>query len=542
MKIMVSGFRRIKKAELTTGKVTLLAGKNEAGKTSLIQGIAAALSPLTIPVDLLNKQKILSIVHTGMPKSTILVEGNKWMSGISYPSCDRASEGDAVSISEYATGLKSVIDEPVKTRSEIICKLLDAYPTKEMLAEELGFNVDRLWETIQVSGWDGAHAHAKETGARLKGGWEEITGKRFGVKIAESWKPDKYEFDLADATEEELAAELKAEHEWLEISIANETITAQDVAELESAKTRLPELKNKRTQLLSDIDKLKNAFRLGKTAIANMPPALQPETQQCPNCNVPLSITGGKIVLPVQITAETIAKRKADIEEMEKSQQIIVESAAKLDKELLEINAEIVAAEKVIATKSETIKQELHGKKQKASVEECRKLVEAARTRLDAFVTYQKATKAFNNIVLNQRIVDILSPQGLRLTVVKSAIEKLNIKIKKLCILAGWKEVCIGTDMEITQEGWPHYLLSESAKYRTRVILQLVFSGIMKEGIVLIDGADILDKKGRNGLFKALSKMPFESIVGMTMHKKEDIPDLSGIGGRCYWVEDGVVA
>ena len=59
--------------------------------------------------------------------------------------------------------------------------------------------------------------------------------------------------------------------------------------------------------------------------------------------------------------------------------------------------------------------------------------------------------------------------------------------------------------------------------------------------MVLIDGADILDSEAKNGLLKLLFKMPFQSIVAMTMNKKETVPDLSKKDGTSIWIEDGRV-
>ena len=56
---------------------------------------------------------------------------------------------------------------------------------------------------------------------------------------------------------------------------------------------------------------------------------------------------------------------------------------------------------------------------------------------------------------------------------------------------------------------------------------------------LVIDGADILDKAGRNGLLRLLLAADRPSLVCMTMATSEDMPDLRGNEiGHSYWIEN----
>ena len=48
--------------------------------------------------------------------------------------------------------------------------------------------IEKLWATIAEIGWDNAHASYEETGKRMKGQWEQLTGeRRYGSAKASNW-------------------------------------------------------------------------------------------------------------------------------------------------------------------------------------------------------------------------------------------------------------------------------------------------------------------------------------------------------------------
>ena len=93
-----------------------------------------------------------------------------------------------------------------------------------------------------------------------------------------------------------------------------------------------------------------------------------------------------------------------------------------------------------------------------------------------------------------------------------------------------------------TYGGTIYLLLSESAKFRVRVVLQIAMAMMDRSQVLVIDAADILDKGGRNGLFKAVKTAGLPVMISMTFDGQELMPDLGKAGiGRSYWIEGGVV-
>jgi len=546
MKITINAFRKLKSACITTGKkITIIAGKMEQGKTSLLQGIAVATTGQITPIAELAKNQILSLVHSGSPKATIIIEGANGMSGVSYPDCKRAMEGEAPEISIWSSGIQSILNEPQKTRSKTMASILQSEPSKEMLFAELDKisagekTKQKLWETIEVSGWDAAYDHAKETGTRRKGQWEEVTGQRYGSKVAATWTPEKWEFDLSGKSEQELLDDLKAEQEWLEVAISDNAVTDIDKTKIEEAKKELPPLVERSVTIQQRIDALRVAYKNTKTAIAETPETIQPTFQKCPNCNCDLMVNHGTIGKAETVERSVIEQNNKELVELKKSLDIITAEAKSLEAELLVVKARIFSTESIANSKTE--QGTATTKTTKASVEECRKLVKRAGDRLLAFQTKEKSDKINKSIDTNKKLIDILAPNGLRSASLTKALSHFNSICEALSKTAKWGEVHLNSDMSVTHRGWPYMLISESAKWRVKVSLQLTIAKILKDSFVLIDGVDILDSDGKNGLIKLLLTMPFESIIAMTLQHTDIMPDLEKYGGKSYWIEDGVV-
>jgi len=144
------------------------------------------------------------------------------------------------------------------------------------------------------------------------------------------------------------------------------------------------------------------------------------------------------------------------------------------------------------------------------------------------------------------KVVEILSPDGLRKKRLSKMLSQINKPMAEMCATAGWKPVEIMDDLSISYSGSPYALLSESEKWKTRAMLQFTVASF-EDGaeIILIDGADILDKIGRNGLIRASLKSKFRVVIFMTLNEKNELPGseaLEKMNGHSYWIENGVLA
>jgi len=549
MKLTVNAFRRIKKLEITiSDTVTLIAGKIEQGKTSLLHAIGAVTTSESMLSLLgLTQKNALLLLHTGQPKATIISETGDGMSGISFPDGKRVSEGTPLEISVWASGLKNILDEPLKNRSEIMSKILKSEPDQKRLFEELGkFSSSpagnaRLWDTIQVQGWDAAHEQAKTKGVELKRDWQNVTGVKYGSSKSEGWVPDTWDFDLTNAAEDDLKKAVDEEKQWLEIAIASETIDELEEEKIIKATERLPVLNKLLETMNEQYQKLREAYTKTKTAINTMPEAKQPVIQRCPNCSIDLAIIDGKIQKYEAVEEAEIEQRKNDIDQLNRSLSIIDADIATTNQNILNTKAEILECKKIIdapatGEKSENVKQP------KATADDCRQYLKKAEDRLSAFRAKKSADAISERIKLNQKIIDILAPDGLRLVTLESKMKEFNALLAKISSVSGWGEIYLNRDMTINHRGWPYpHLISGSAQWRVRLAMQIAISQVLGDSLVLVDGADILDSENRNSLIKLLIRLKIRAVVAMTVDGEEKVPNLSKVGGVGYWIEDGVI-
>ena len=548
MKITVNGFRRIKKIEVTLADtVTLIAGKVEQGKTSLLHAIGAATTSESIlsVLGLTQKQSLL-LLHTGQPKATIIAETKDGMNGISFPDGKRVTEGTPAEISVWSAGLKNILDEPVKIRPEIMSKILNSNPDYDTFSAEIDKisnspeGKKRIWETIKVQGWDAAHYQAKKTNTGLKALWEDATGERYGSKKADEWVPAAWDFDLTNATEEDLQHDVNEEREWLEVAITSETIDALDKEKIEDAKKQLPELEEKLEKLEDSLSKNKNAYLTTKTAINNIPEAKQPTIHKCPNCSTQLAIISGKIEKYESVDEKIIEQREKYLADLNKSLEIIDADISATNHNIISVKSEIMECKKTI--ESGTVEKTETEKQPKATSELCRQYLKTAETRLAAFQSKKKADDLCKKIKVSQAIVDVLAPTGLRLAFLETKISEFNKLLAKISEISGWGEFYMNQDITVNHRGWPYpHLISGSAQWRVRLAMQIAISQVLGDSIILVDGADILDSENRNALIKLLIKMKLRAVVVMTVDSKDKLPDLSRVGGISYWIEDGMV-
>lgn len=259
--------------------------------------------------------------------------------------------------------------------------------------------------------------------------------------------------------------------------------------------------------------------------------------QKCPSCKTLLRVSNGKILkADTTLTKEAKAKiekeRKTlsiELDNLTKSKTAILNQNQKLE---VKINIAKDAMEKL---KNASTKEDGNG------VDDVKNRLKLAQERLVAFNKKHFADNKTTSISKNKQLCDILAPDGLRKEKLQSVLHKLNEGLKIICNHGKWKNVKIGSDLNITYNGLSLNLCSGSENYITRFVLQAAFSLRFGDNFLIVDALDILDKKGRNGVFAVLTIFKITSLVCSTIYNKKDLPKLEKIGGRSYWVEGGKI-
>lgn len=572
MNVTINNFRGLASASLDISKICLLAGPNEAGKTSASQALAAALTGEPIPISGVKKAQAGLLVRSGTANGSVDLTSEQGTSNIQWPSAKVKSEGQPPWSSHFAVGLQSIVNLDDKERVKVLTDYLKAVPTRADLDRQLASMkmpvtvLDQLWDLIEKQGWDGAAAQIKDKGARLKGQWEQITGDRYGSKKGESWIPEGYDNDLMGQSESTLAALVTDARDTLESAIAADAVDDSKRADLEALAALVPERQAAVTAakaatvdpaMQAQIDEAQGFIKgmsekrdAIQKELSELPTPKQATGMPCPHCNTVLQVSGNKLDIAAVLSEDEIAKRQAAIDEVKAKLDGVNDAIAKHMTAVSGIAANIREAEKAneqaianairLLGESSLAEQELAkpvAGKSEISVDDCRTTLAVAEKRLKAFKAKLEADRLHTAICSNTELYAKISPEGIRQDVLAKALKSFNDSLVPICAAAGWRTVTLESDFLPTYGGTIYLLLSESAKFRVRVILQMGMALIDKSQALIIDAADILDKGGRNGLFKAVKAAGLPALVAMTIDSKDLVPNLAKAGVGCsYWL------
>lgn len=543
MRVSVTNFRGIKRADIDLSRIALIAGSNASGKSSMAQAVGAALTGEVVPLDGLRKSDAGMLVHSGAGKGSIVIEADGGRIEVAYPRAQLKTEGTPPAASVYAVGRRSILDLSAKEAAAVLLDYLQALPTASEIhkaARSIGLDeqlATQLVERISDLGWDGAHAAAKETGARLKGQWEGVTGERYGSAKGESWLPEHWDTDLAGASEESLQAAVTQAREFLEAAIA---ATAVSDAEREHLRARAARQETVRQDICAEqatLDKLAREADQKREALRSLPrPSAEEKTVPCPHCEKPVVIRGTNIVKPTVADSEENRRRAEAIAQAEAAYNDVVARKGQSEARIASLKRDLVDA----AQAAERLASLPEQGENVADIEAAREGVAIAERRLAAFRARREASRLHAGICVNQQVVAMLAPDGLRLRKLREAIGAFNKCLCGLSVSAGWGTVEVLDDLTITYDGKPSVLLSESERFRTRVVLQVAMAMLDGSAAVVVDAADILDRTGRNGLIRMLSGIDKPSLVCMTLMKDAvpAAPDMLD----AYWLEGGTVS
>ena len=552
VRAIISNMFGIERADIEAAPIAALFGRNWSGKSSACRALAAALSGQCLPVHGITKGTSGAYVRDGAESGAVRVTGEGWGVRLTYPGGERSSDGKPPEPSVYAVGLASIVDLPPRERATALAKYVAGEPTQDDLAfalDEKGVPVpyhDRVWTIATERGWDGAHAYAKEQGAKLKGKWEGITSARYGSDKAAHWLPTGYQED--GGTVEEREGRVAAAKTALERAVAKNAISTDEferMAALAGGVYIRSESVKSWEKALAERD---DAYKAAHAARNELPPS---ETDAgavaCPHCDgmVVGCVVGGRLA-SLDKAGEPMDK------EERKKRRIAIASAdgelARARGALNEAKTKGNEAKHALADAEDAASWLKEHKSEKGesggedAVAQARTALDGAEKALAAATAKEAAEKTHASIAINQAIVAVLAPDGLRARILARGLTSLNAdRLRPVARAAEWRETAIEPDLSVTYGGRSYSLLSASEQWRARATLAVAMALIEGHKIAILDGADILDQAGRNGLMQMLVTLGLTAVLGMTLNAREKAPDLAKMGiGRTYWVESGI--
>lgn len=546
MKIEIKNYRGVSDAALTMAPIALVAGTNGAGKSSVAQAVASALTKNPAPIAGIAKNAASKLLRDGTKRGKCTVGDDAGSVTANWPGASVSEDGQPPFASDIACGLVSLVDMKPKDAAALLISAIEALPTLENLQQALpkigAELLNQVWASIQADGWDNAHKRAQERGAKLKGAWEHVAGEKYGPAKADGWCHPRFAEDDRELTEQQLidiVASLKAE---LEQAIANQAADAALTAQLQQRAAGLDEAKRQHSQAVDQLTAATDAHTEIQTQLAALPHPEAAETlAECPHCKGHLVVVSRTVV-----KAPTIG---ISAEENQARSDAVQQKGAELDQSHLRVSEaqNAVAKLEYSVRDAEAAARQLaeikEGQFTSEQIQQLRHDLAEAEADLTAFRAEVSADNYHQQIQQNQKVIDALAPDGVRQQVLSEKMSKFNAALERLSAAASWPVVKIDAELSVTLGERPYILLSESEKYRARTVLQVALADLDGSDAVIVDAADILDRSGRNGLFKMLTASGLRALVCMTMNQVADVPDLSKAGlGASYWLGDSILA
>lgn len=557
MQVIVKNFRGISEAQIEVSPVALLCGLNGAGKTSMARAIAAAATGKAVPFPKVTKKDCGVMLRHGSKAGMAVLATGDGTTTVEWPKAEVQTNGLPISVSEIAAGLTDLLSMKEDAALAYLIDLLKANPDLEDIkAEFIGPNstqeevehwtktAEKIWKVIEAQGWPAAHKQAVETGAKLKGAWQQVTGTAYGKDKARSWFPDGWDDDLLEQTPESITEALTEARAQLEQAIGKSAVSQAERQRLEELAGRLPGLEKLVADKLVARDEAEKALKAAEEKLRGVPNPDARKDYECPHCQGAVhvsSVSGSDFLLTKAVKINEAKLKQARLE------------YAGLCGDQQRLSRELQACQFSLADATKNRDDALEASKKlegmgEAGVADSQSGLDAARARADRLQLelqilgkYQEATKVEGQIAKNQTIIDALDETGIRKKKLSNSLTAFcESWLLPLSDSLGMPPVTIDTDLAVKSGKTPFPMLSASEQFRVRTALQIAIAQLEKAGLVIIDGADILDKDGRARLMNIVVGLGIPAVVCMTLNRPDMAPDLAAAGvGATYWVEKG---
>lgn len=549
MRYVARDFMGSSKIDIVIDGITLIVGKGHVAKTSASRGLAALVTGDTLPYDGILKSEAAQLIRSGAPESVLYLETADSKIRIDYPTNVRKQDGDGVKASRIATGLESWVDiKKDADRAEAIAKTLKVDVTRADLEPELekigctAAEIFTMLGELTALGCDGALTAIKERGAKKKGQWEQLTQKGWGSVQAARWEPSTWEMDSKDWTEEFLTEKIKEARRKYEDLLRFQAITELEEAELKQLFESIPALEKAS-------DAANKAYHDAEKAVDKAIKALdahQVDTEvnrsmPCPECQCALIHIQGKLekYTGKGISPEALQKQldegRALSEKVLRAQQARDTAKQTVQDEAKKLNEALAAGERLKKATVVTEKPDTEGVKNELSL---------AERRLADWKRKIEADDLNAQIMRYVAVTKLLAPNGIKSQKLKKVMKDFNERLIRLSRAAGYQLCTITPDLRIQYGPEPLWKISKSERFACQVILQAAIAQLDGSEMLIVDGADVLDKDDRNALMRLLQDVALPALVTMTWSSDRDpVPDLAKAKlGRTYLLEQGTTS
>lgn len=560
--LSVSEVYRVRNVDLDISTpIVLLAGANEAGKSSVIDALRLALTGDAVRVSL--KRDWGQIVNDQAKQGSVVVTGDGWQVSVALPSGKRIVTGLSTlrvplesSLSPaYFSGLKP--DERRGFLFDLLGLTLDAKTIAPKLAgrgidDELVAEIAPLLGAVPMPDLAKRCADCATSG---KGAWRQVTGETWGEKKGAEWLPTVPSAP-SDSTPAGIAQDIartEAEISEYQQAIGEQSALSKATLDYETMANGLREkaalVGRRRAARDGTAKQHHDILAQFNDAKARAEGGNAPREYRCSECSAAQMVTPEGLrpyVMPEKV-ADPAAAHEA--QKLRASLDMLIRALDNAEGDLKE--AEDAAA---ALTALEASPPEPPGDTAeiKAALTEAQDRLRTLRTheqmhkdhetaKASAAKRRDEAAALHRNIVGWIALSEALGPSGIQAETITEALAEFNGRLEFTARLAHWANVQVREDMEILVGGRLYGLVSKSAKWRADALLAEACA-FWSSGLLALDEVDILDSANRLSLILMLDALAKAGQIGTcilagTFKSLNGLPPTVAV----HWLERGRV-
>lgn len=565
MKISVHNVTGVERAEFALASpITLIAGENAAGKSSLLGAIGRTLAGLPLPLSVKKKDSAV-MLKAGTKEGSVVITTPNGEVRADYPKADYSVvTGAAPRLGSIAAGLKNFSALSSDDRAVALLSALKAAATKEDVSRELtkaGIDDKKAKSVLDFLGegkdlaWDSTAKIYADMATKAKGLWRAYSGVNWGSSVAQGWKPEGFTEDLLTIPREELKQAVTDAEAARDKAIAAEGVDDETTQKLQSLVESIPTLDAKVEAGEKSVQEADLVVQAAQQTRNALPTASDNGNGKCPCCEAPLRIhrldltgTEYQISKVEQVPAKEKSARLTAIAQADgdlaNAKDKLTGARTALNAAKEELRLAYAAEDRLKAARE--AKEAAGLATSEVSVQSATEAKEAAEKRLALSDAFRKASAAQEDVVVSLKIAEILGPDGVRKAKLIGHLDLLNKQLLRPITEAGQlPDVSVTTDLDIQVNGRPFEFCSGSEQWLADTVIRLAIAKSQNAPVVIIDAADILDMGRKNGLFDAIENVGLPVILGMTVPggiaKCWDFGSADVALGASYWMDGGVL-
>lgn len=574
--------------------VTIVAGRNGSGKSSVNDAIRHALTGETVRVNL--KKDYGDLVTDGQESGFVEVATADANYSVVLPSgkgihCDNATLPfvlDAQRFSHispnerrsFLFGLMGLLTDSATVKDRLTVRGCDAKKVEQIA-------------TFLRAGFDAAQKEAAGKARDSKASWKTATGgETWGKDKAPKWKPTPLPHDADRAAARYENAVTKRNEVNSELAKAH-----QDLGAIKAEQRRQNEAEARRLELheqASKIDRIQHKLKIDIESLSEWEEKVDTTRKKAGATPVNTKAQGEFLLRglarvtddfltiannnPGQFDESLINRASTHLAEYKKlhgwphssQEQIATEAAAKAEavsklpeyenalallqrsvangkrdleaaqraaeqlKELdgLKANADTSAAEAKVA--------ELTEKRNgwQADADKYREIADKYSRRQDLI---EQVAKLHQDVLDWTHIADALAPDGIPGELLAEVLGPINERLHDSAGIAEWEQVVIHSDMRITYGLRDYALISESEKWRTDAMIAEAVSFLAGVKLLVLDRFDVLDLKGREDLLYWLDGMATDGEIetALVFGTLKALPAINFSTIAAHWIDNG---